>query len=118
MMPGNLTGLNFTAKLYFMLRNQNISRLLNILKNKYVLTSLVFFVWLLFFDQNNLLERKKYVKEYKQLLKDREYYLEKIEEDKRRLKELQTNDENLEKFAREQYLMKKDNEEIFVIREE
>lgn len=117
-MPGNLFGINFTAKSYFMFRKQNISRFLNILKNKYVLTSLVFFVWLLFFDQNNLLDRKKYVKEYKQLLKDREYYLEKIEEDKRRLEELQTNDANLEKFAREQYLMKKDDEEIFVIREE
>jgi len=117
-MPGNFFGITFTTKSYFMFRNQNISRLLNILKNKYVLTLLVFFIWLLFFDQNNLLDRKKYVKEYKQLLKDREYYLEKIEEDKRRLEELQTNDENLEKFAREQYLMKKDDEEIFVIREE
>lgn len=75
-------------------------------------------IWLLFFDQNNLLDRRKYVNEYKQLLKDREYYLEKIEEDKKRLEELQTNDENLEKFAREQYLMKKDGEDIFIIREE
>jgi cell division protein DivIC len=117
-MPENLFRINFAAKSYFMFRNQNISRFLNILKNKYVLTSLVFIVWLLFFDQNNLLDRKKYVREYRQLLKDSEYYLEKIEEDKRRLEELQTNNENLEKFAREQYLMKKDDEELIVIREE
>ncbi len=87
----------------------------NIFKNKYIITTLLFIIWLLFFDQNNLLERKKYLKEYNQLLKDKEYYLNKIEEDKKRLEELQTNDENLEKFAREQYLMKKDNEDIFVI---
>lgn len=75
-------------------------------------------IWVLFFDQNNMLDRKKYVNEYKQLLKDKAYYLQKIEEDKKRLEELQTNNENLEKFAREQYLMKRDDEEIFIIREE
>ncbi len=43
------------------------------------------------------------------------YYLEKIEADRNRLEELRTNNENLEKFAREQYLMKRADEEIFVI---
>jgi hypothetical protein len=94
------------------------NRYLNLLKNKYILTSILFVIWVLFFDQNNLLDRKKYVNEYKQLLKDKEYYLQKIEEDKKKLEELQTNNENLEKFAREQYLMKKDDEEIFIIKEE
>jgi cell division protein FtsB len=49
------------------------------------------------------------------LEKEKEYYLQKIENDRNRLKELQTNSENLEKFAREQYYMKKPNEDIFVI---
>ncbi|MBN2213832.1 MAG: septum formation inhibitor [Bacteroidales bacterium] len=101
-----------------MFNKQNFRYFFRILRNKYILTSILFMIWLLFFDQNNLLDRRKYVNEYKQLLKDREYYLEKIEEDKKRLEELQTNDENLEKFAREQYLMKKDGEDIFIIREE
>jgi cell division protein DivIC len=100
-----------------MFNKQRINQILSLLKNKYILTSILFVVWVLFFDQNNLLDRKKYVDEYKQLLKDKEYYLQKIEEDKRRLEELQTNNENLEKFAREQYLMKKDDEEIFIIKE-
>jgi cell division protein DivIC len=88
------------------------------LKNKYVLTPILFFIWLLFFDQNNLIERKKLTKEYDQLLQEREYYLGKIKEDRKRIEELKTNSENLEKFAREQYLMKKDNEDIFIIVEE
>jgi cell division protein DivIC len=100
-----------------MFNKQRLSQILSLLKNKYILTSILFVIWVLFFDQNNLLDRKKYVDEYKQLLKDKEYYLQKIEEDKRRLEELQTNNENLEKFAREQYLMKKDDEEIFIIKE-
>jgi cell division protein DivIC len=88
------------------------------LKNKYVLSLLIFFLWLLFFDQNNLLERRKLNNEYDQLLQEREYYLNKIEEDRKRIKELKTDNENLEKFAREEYLMKKDNEDIFIIVEE
>ena len=73
---------------------------------------------MLFFDQNNLLERRKLNKEYDLLLQEREYYMKKIKEDRKRIKELKTDNENLEKFAREQYLMKRDNEDIFIIVEE
>lgn len=96
----------------------HIKKYLNFFKNKYILTTLLFIIWLLFFDQNNLLDRKRSMAEYKQLLKDKAFYLEKIEEDRKRLEELQTNNANLEKFAREQYLMKKDDEDIFVIKDE
>lgn len=94
------------------------SRLWAVLKNKYVLTALVFFIWILLFDQNNLIERRKINAEYRELIEERDYYLNKIEEDKSRIEELKTDDENLEKFAREQYLMKKENEDIFIIVDE
>lgn len=96
----------------------NKSRLGSAMKNKYILTGLIFLVWLLLFDQNNLAERRKSAREYNQLMEDRAYYLKKIDEDKSRINELKTNQDNLEKFAREQYLMKKDNEDIFVIVED
>ncbi len=85
------------------------------LKNKYLLSIFLFVIWVLFFDQNNLLDRYTLVREVHQLQKDRMYYIERISADSARLNELMTNSENLEKFAREQYLMKKDNEDIFVI---
>ncbi len=88
------------------------------LRNKYILTALGFFVWLLFFDQNNLTERHKIGSEYNQLIEERDYYLQKIDEDRKRINELKTDADNLEKFAREQYLMKKDNEDIFIIVED
>jgi cell division protein FtsB len=88
------------------------------IRNKYVLTALVFVLWLLIFDQNNLIERHKGVRQYKQLMEEQQYYQKKILEDRKRINELKTNLENLEKFAREQYLMKKDNEEIFIIVDE
>jgi len=87
-------------------------------RNKYVLTALIFLLWLLLFDQNNLAERRKSTREYNQLLQEKEYYQKKIEDDRKRIEELKTNADNLEKFAREQYLMKKDNEDIFIIVDE
>jgi len=88
------------------------------LRNKYVLTSLIFLLWLLLFDQNNLNDRRKNAREYNQLLEEKDYYQKKIEEDRKRIRELKTDNDNLEKFAREQYLMKKDNEDIFIIVDE
>jgi len=88
-----------------------------ITRNKYILTLVLFFLWLLFFDNNNLIDRIKQLKDLHQLEQDRKYYLERIEKDTRRLNELKTNRENLEKFAREQYLMKRPNEDIFIITE-
>ena len=89
-----------------------------IVNNKYLLTGIFFVVWVIFFDQNNLIDRYKLVREVDQLQKNRVYYIERIKSDSARLNELRTSPENLEKFAREQYLMKRDNEEIFVIVEE
>ena len=88
------------------------------LKNKFILTLIIFFLWMLFFDPNNLIERFSNIHKINQLQRDKQYYLERIEKDRQRMKELMTDEENLEKFAREQYLMKKENEDIYVIIEE
>ena len=86
-----------------------------VIKNKFVLASLFFIVWLVFFDQNNLIDRFASLSRYRSMEKQKEYYIEKIETDSRKLKELRTDRENLEKFAREQYYMKRDNEDIFIV---
>jgi cell division protein FtsB len=84
-------------------------------RNKYILTILIFLVWLLLLDSNNLVSRFKEIRELNRLRKDREYYLNKIEADRRKLLELKTDDDNLEKFAREQYRMKKPDEDLYII---
>lgn len=83
--------------------------------NKYTITSLIFFVWLTFFDRNNLVEKMQLRSKIATLKREKAYYQDKIEEDNRKIKELLSSKENLEKFAREQYLMKRPNEDIFVI---
>lgn len=93
-------------------------KILPYVKNKYILTIFIFTIWILFFDNNNLVDRIKEMRHLQQLEKDRKYYTERIDKDTKRLEQLKTNNKNLEKFAREQYLMKKDDEDIFVIVEE
>lgn len=86
--------------------------------NKYLIALACFVVWIMFFDENNLIQYKQNQKELALLEEQVAFYKHKIEADKRKLIELQTNDENLEKFAREQFLMKKADEDIYVIVEE
>jgi len=92
-----------------------IDKLPSWLKNKFVIVILIFAVWVSFFDQNNLIQRYKYMRHHKQLLHDRAYYNNRIQQDAHRLNELEQDKDKLEKFAREEYYMKKDNEDIFII---
>ena len=88
------------------------------MKNKYVITLVAFTVWISFFSQYNLTDRMQLSRNYKDLQREKEYYLDQIQRDSARLHELTTDKDNLEKFAREQYYMKKPNEDIFVVVEE
>lgn len=85
------------------------------IRNKFILTSAMFFVWIFAFDQYNLIDRFKNQRKLNQLRQEKAHYITEIEENRRKLEELKGNQESLEKFAREQYLMKKTNEEIFVV---
>ncbi len=88
------------------------------LKNKYAITFMVFLVWLTLFDQNSFIFRHRLSSRISKMEKQKEQYQEQIKKNKEKIKELQSSPENLEKFAREEYLMKKENEVIFVIEEE
>jgi cell division protein FtsB len=85
------------------------------LSNKYVYTSLAFLVWITVFDRNNLIRQYKLTQELKMLQKEQHYYLEEIRKDSIAMVELLGSIEKLEKFGRERYLMKKDDEDIFLI---
>jgi cell division protein FtsB len=84
-------------------------------RNKYLLTIIIFLAWLLFLDSNNLISRIGEMKNIKMLKKDKEYYTKRIEIDRRKLNELKTDEKNLEKFAREQYHMKKPDEDLYIV---
>ena len=70
---------------------------------------------MVFIDNNSLIQRYEYNKKIKELQKEIKHYNQIIEEGRLQLEELRSNDDNLEKFAREKFLMKKPNEDIFLI---
>ncbi len=92
--------------------------MISFLKNKYILTLIILVTWILFFDKNDLKTQIEFRKEVKQLEEERNYFAKENAEITRDLKDLTTNQKTIEKFAREKYLMKRDNEDIFVIVEE
>ena len=82
----------------------------------YQLVILAFFVLtLFFFGDSSITKRIQYEREIQHLKSQIEFYRNQTETDREKLNELKSNKENLEKFARENYLMRKDGEEIFII---
>jgi cell division protein FtsB len=92
-------------------------KLLRIFKNKFVLASILFVGWMLFFDHNNLFLHLQYRAELNDLKERKQYYKDQIEKTKNDIDLIKTNPLWMEKIAREQYLMKRDNEDIFLVRE-
>lgn len=86
-----------------------------VVKHRFIITFGVFVLWMLFFDQNNMMEQYKLRSQLNDLQDEKEYYQKEMQKAQQEYDELFTNQESLEKFAREKYLMKKDNEDIFVI---
>lgn len=85
------------------------------LRNYYVVLGLVFLVWLTFFDSNDLYTQYNSVSKLNGLENERSYYIEKIEEVKEDRKALMSDEALLEKFAREKYLMKKPQEDLYIV---
>ncbi len=90
-----------------------MQRLIDLFRNKYFIITIAFVVWMIFFDKNDLLSQ--YHQEVAQLEQERDFYKQQNVKVARDLDELTSNPQKLEKFAREKYLMRKDNEDVFVI---
>ena len=95
-----------------------INKLPKFTRNFYFLGGMAFICWMLFLDSNDLYTQYKLNSQLNTLNNEKEFYLEKIEEVRQERKQLLTDSETLEKFAREKYLMKKESEDLFVIVEE
>jgi len=92
-----------------------MKRLFYLFKNKYFWVTAAFLVWMIFFDKNDLFSQYQYHQQVSKLKLERKFYLDQTAKVSKDLDELTSNPDKLEKFAREKYLMKKDNEDVFVI---
>jgi len=86
-------------------------------RNFYFLTAFFFFLWMIALDSNNLFMRYQLTSKLRSLENEKVYYEEKIKEVEKDRDELFGDNESLEKFAREKYLMKKETEDIFIVEE-
>lgn len=87
----------------------------SIFSNRYLLALVAFSIWILFFDENNYLVQRERKAELEALEQKIEYYQGQVKATKTELKELQLDPAKLERYAREKYFMKRDNEDVFVI---
>ncbi|HWZ35430.1 MAG TPA: septum formation initiator family protein [Mucilaginibacter sp.] len=95
-----------------------MQRLIDLLKNKFFLVTIAFVIWMIFFDKNDLLSQYQYRQEVSKLKVERDFYKKESEKVTKDLNELNSDPQRLEKFAREKYLMHKDNEDVFVVMKE
>jgi cell division protein DivIC len=95
---------------------QLIDRIPSWLKNKYVLTAIGFGIWILFIDDRDFITTHfRHVRELHKLEAQKKFYENQISTVQAELDQLKRNPATLEKYARERYLMKRDNEDVYVI---
>ena len=92
-----------------------MNRLYALIRNKYVLAALLFSVWMLFLDSNNLFIQYELRQEVRALEDGLRYYRTELEKTQKRLNELESDPNQLEKFARETYWMHRPGEEVLLV---
>ncbi|MES2430573.1 MAG: septum formation initiator family protein [Bacteroidota bacterium] len=90
-------------------------KILSIVKNKYFIASVIFLAWMFWFDPKDIPSDIARRNKYSDLQNSEKHLTELIAKTKSELNELKTNAQTIEKYAREKYLMKKDNEDLFIL---
>ncbi|MBM3922975.1 MAG: septum formation initiator family protein [Sphingomonadales bacterium] len=85
------------------------------IKNKFFISSAAFLFVILFLDKNDLFTQLDRKRELRELQQTKEHYVTQIEAEKKELEQLKNNPATIEKYAREKYLMKRENEDLFLI---
>ncbi len=84
------------------------------LSNKYVWVLLLFSIWMIFLDNYSYFGHRVLDKQIDELQDNKEYYKQEIQKDQENIKQLK-NPDQVEKYAREKYYMKKDSEDIYIV---
>ena len=94
---------------------KRLSGIFNIIGNKYLLSVTVFLVWISFFDRNDLFTQFDRKQELKKLETSKDFYEHEIKDTRKNLTDLNNDPAILEKMARENFFMKRNGEEVFLI---
>jgi cell division protein DivIC len=85
-----------------------------VLRNKYIISLTAFIVLMLFIDHNDIFVQMDRQRQLKTLMTSKQFYQQQIEQTRKNLADLQNNSAALEKYAREKFFLKRDNEDVFV----
>ena len=97
-------------------KKYSIRKLPRPLRNKYFILFILFLFWIILLDDYNLITQNKIKKKVTDLKNQKAFYINEIKQDSSELSNLRSDSKTQEKFAREKFLMRKDNEDIFIIR--
>jgi cell division protein FtsB len=86
-----------------------------IFTSKYLITGIAFAIWMMFFDRNDIPLQLNRMQELNKLKQSEKNMTLLINDTRKESELLKTNPETLEKYAREKYLMKKDNEDLYIV---
>lgn len=92
------------------------SGLFRIIKNKYLLVTVAFFAWVIFFDSNSIIEWSSIRSNINRQEKEKTYYKQEIKSAEEKLQELSSNKDSLEKFAREQFYFHEEDEDLYIVK--
>ena len=92
-----------------------LTQIATFLRNKYFLALTCFVIWMLFFDRDDVFTQMGRRSDLARIRESKEYFAKRIKEDRNFSNDLQFNASAVEKLAREKYLMKRDNEDLFLI---
>lgn len=119
--------LYYTKQVFFSQKNANMKSIIaniqsikvpRLLKNKYVLVLLAAAVWMTFFDKYSAISQFKMRDNIAKLQADKEMYQMEILDSDYEISKIKTDKNEVERYAREHYWLKKDNEDVFIIVEE
>jgi cell division protein DivIC len=94
----------------------SFSKIPSWLKNKFLLAGIFFLVWMIFFDDKDIASSVEKKQKLGELQKSETHFTQQIVENQQELDLLRTNAQTIETYAREKYMMKKDNEDLFIVK--
>lgn len=92
-----------------------MERILSIIRNKYLVSGLIFGTWMLFFDRHDLTTQFSYYSQKEELEEEKKFYHSEIDKISKGLDDIKNNPQEMQRIAREKYQMKKENEDVFIL---
>ncbi|MHC8950326.1 FtsB family cell division protein [Sphingobacterium hungaricum] len=94
-----------------------MEKFISLIRNKYLLAGVAFLIWMSFFDRYDFATQFSYQQQKNNLIQEKEYYEKEVTSIEQSIKDVQFNQNEIQRIAREKYKMKKDKEDIYVITE-